>query len=110
MNLPRVASAEGIEIGDKFLPAGKVVGANPWVVHRNEEVFGKDVGAFRRGRWLEGDRSDMDRFFFAFESGARLRLGWNISWMEMSKLVPILFSKFDLELADPKASWKGTCW
>jgi cytochrome P450 len=53
MNLPRVAPAKGIEIGDKFLPAGTVIGANPWVVHCNEEAFGKDVGAFRPGRWLE---------------------------------------------------------
>jgi cytochrome P450 len=52
----------------------------------------------------------MDRFFFAFGSGARLCLGRNISWMEMSKLVPTLFSKFDLQLANPEASWKETCW
>jgi cytochrome P450 len=110
MNLPRVTPAEGIEVDGKFLPAGTVAGVNPWVVHRNQDVFGKDVEAFRPERWLEGDRSDMDRFFFAFGSGARLCLGRNISWMEMSKLVPTLFSKFDLELVDPEANWKETCW
>jgi cytochrome P450 len=52
----------------------------------------------------------MDRFFFAFGSGARVCLGGNIRWMEMSKLAPTLFSKFDLQLANPEASWKETCW
>ena len=110
MSLPRVAPAEGIEIDGKFLPAGTIVGVNPWVVHRDQEVFGEDVEAFRPERWLERDRADMDRFFFAFGSGARVCLGRNISWMEMSKLVPTLFGKFNLELANPDASWKETCW
>jgi cytochrome P450 len=110
MSLPRVVPAVGIEIDGKFLPAGTIVGVNPWVVHRDQEIFGKDVESFRPEMWLEGDRSDMDRFFFAFGSGARVCLGRNISWMEMSKLVPTLFSKFDLQLADPEASWKEACW
>jgi cytochrome P450 len=110
MSLPRVVPADGIEIDGKFLPAGTIVGVNPWVVHRDQEVFGEDVETFRPERWLERDRSDMDRFFFAFGSGARVCLGRNISWMEMSKLVPTLFSKFDLQLANPEASWKETCW
>lgn len=110
MSLPRVVPAEGIEVDGKFLPVGTVVGANPWVVHRDQKVFGDDVESFRPERWLEKDRADMDRLFFAFGSGARVCLGRNISWMEMSKLVPTLFSKFDLQLANPEASWKETCW
>jgi cytochrome P450 len=90
--------------------AGTIVGVNPWVMHRDQEVFGEDVETFRPERWLERDRSDMDRFFFAFGSGARVCLGRNISWVEMNKLVPTLFSKFDLQLANPEASWKETCW
>jgi cytochrome P450 len=110
MSLPRVVPADGVEVDGKFLPAGTIVGANPWVVHRDQEVFGEEVETFRPERWLERDRSDMDRFFFAFGSGARVCLGRNISWMEMSKLIPTLFCKFDLQLANPEASWKETCW
>jgi len=109
MSLPRVVPEAGIEIDGHYLPAGTIIGANPWVVHRDHTIFGNDVEAFRPERWLEGDRSDMDRFFFAFGSGARLCLGRNISWMEMSKLIPTLFRKFDLELADQEATWKETC-
>lgn len=109
MSLPRVVPEGGIEIDGHYLPKGTIVGANPWVVHRDQSIFGEDVEAFRPERWQEGDRSDMDRFFFAFGSGARMCLGRNISWMEMSKLIPTLFQKFDLELADQEATWKETC-
>ena len=33
-----------------------------------------------------------------------------LSWMEMSKLIPTLFLKFELELTEPLAEWKETCW
>ena len=34
----------------------------------------------------------------------------DISWMEMSKLIPTLFMHYNLELADPEAEWTETCW
>ena len=111
MTLPRVVPAEGIEIDGTFMPAGTTVGVNPWVVHRNEEIFGDEPESFKPERWLRKEaRGDMERFFFAFGSGARICLGRNISWMEMSKLVPTLFSKFDLQLLNPQAVWNETCW
>jgi len=87
-----------------------VIGANPWVVHRNEEVYGEDVDAFRPERWLKEANGDLHRFFFAFGAGARMCLGRNISWMEMSKLIPTLFLHYSLELADPSAEWTTQCY
>ncbi|KAF2088868.1 cytochrome P450 [Saccharata proteae CBS 121410] len=78
MSLPRVVPAGGVEIDGRFLPAGTTVGVNPWVVHRNKEVYGEDVEAFRPERWLKEDNGDMHRFFFAFGSGARMCLGRNV--------------------------------
>lgn len=83
MSLPRVVPDGGFEVDGKYLPAGSVIGANPWVVHRKEEIFGDDVYAFKPERWLVEDNGDMHRYFFAFGSGARMCLGRNISWMEM---------------------------
>ena len=84
MSLPRTVPHDGANIAEHYLPAGSVVGANPWVIHRNREVFGDDVEAFRPERWLdEAQKGDMHRFFFAFGSGARTCLGRNISWLEM---------------------------
>ena len=94
MSLPRVSPSTGATIAGKFIPAGTTVGANPWVIHRDPQVFGDDVEAFRPERWIEksesegqdggkGGYGDMQRFFFAFGAGARMCLGRNISWMEM---------------------------
>jgi cytochrome P450 len=110
MSLPRVTPAGGYTVDNTYIPAGSVIGCNPWVVHRNKEVYGDDVDAFQPERWLQGDNSDMHRFFFAFGSGARVCLGKNISWMEMSKLIPTLFLHYNLELADPDAEWTMNCW
>ncbi|KZL73252.1 cytochrome p450 family protein [Colletotrichum incanum] len=109
MTLPRVVPKGGYEIDGHYMPAGSVVGVNPWVVHRSEEVYGQDVYSFRPERWLK-ENSDMHRFFFAFGSGARICLGRNISWMEMAKLIPTLFLHFDLELADPDAVVEEKCY
>ncbi|THX98745.1 cytochrome P450 [Aureobasidium pullulans] len=110
MSLPRVTPAGGATIANTFIPGGTVVGANPWVIHRNKEVYGEDVEDFRPDRWLKEDTGDMRRFFFTFGSGARMCLGRNISWMEMSKLIPTLFLHYNIELADQNAEWKETCF
>jgi len=94
MSLPRVVPVGGASLaGGQYLPAGSVVGANPWVIHRNKEVYGEDVDAFRPERWMKEDDSsgDMHRFFFTFGSGARMCLGRNISMMEMYRFSQLPF-------------------
>ncbi|KAF2094901.1 cytochrome P450 [Rhizodiscina lignyota] len=111
MSLPRVVPVGGTEFDGHYLPAGTIVGVNPWVVQRNKEVYGEDVETFRPERWLnKEDKGDMQRYFFAFGAGARLCIGKNISWLEMSKLIPTLFMHFDITLEDSDAELKETCW
>ncbi|KAI5247752.1 cytochrome P450 [Aureobasidium subglaciale] len=93
MSLPRVTPPGGATIANTHIPAGTIVGANPWVIHRNKEVYGEDVEDFRPDRWLKEDTGDM-----------------HISWMEMSKLIPTLFLHYNLELADQDAEWTETCF
>ncbi|KAJ9667522.1 hypothetical protein H2201_002391 [Coniosporium apollinis] len=109
MSLPRVVPAGGCEITGRHVPAGTVVGVNPWVVDRNTEIFGEEVESFRPDRWLKNEAGDMKRFFFASGSGARMCLGRSISWMEMSKLIPTLFMHYELELAEPEKEWTMKC-
>jgi cytochrome P450 len=109
MSLPRVVPPGGTEIDGTTIPAGTVIGVNPWVVHRNKEVYGEDVEAFRPERWMKENTGDMHRFFFSFGAGARLCIGKNISWMEMSKLIPTLFMHYDLYLADPDKPLEEIC-
>ncbi|OJI96135.1 hypothetical protein ASPVEDRAFT_157352 [Aspergillus versicolor CBS 583.65] len=110
MSLPRVVPDGGIEIDGRFIPAGTTIGVNPWVAHRDERIFGKNTEEFRPERWLVEDRAELERYFFAFGNGARACLGRNISWMEMSKLVPTLFSQFDVSLTSSDAQWTEKCW
>ncbi|EXF85115.1 hypothetical protein CFIO01_12040 [Colletotrichum fioriniae PJ7] len=62
MTLPRVVPQGGYDIAGCHMPAGSVVGVNPWVVHRSKEVYGQDVYAFRPERWLIEENSDMRKF------------------------------------------------
>jgi hypothetical protein len=43
--------------------------------HWHQSVFGEDVKAFRPECWLQGDRFNMDKYFFAYGSRAEVCLG-----------------------------------
>ena len=110
MSLPRVVPNGGTTVNGVYIPAGTIIGANPWVVHRLKSIFGEDVDDFRPERWLGTDTANMRRFFFAFGAGARSCIGRNISWMEMSKLIPTLFMHFDIELENSNVNLEEVCW
>ena len=110
MSLPRVTPAGGFELDGRFIPAGTVVGANPWVVHQDRDVFGADAADFRPDRWLKDDTGEMMRYFFTFGAGARMCMGKNLSLMEISKLIPTLFMYFDIQLSEPEALLQEKCW
>jgi hypothetical protein len=76
MSLPRVVPPDGFEVEGVFLPGGvsfcshichsaelrfvqTIIGANPWVIHRQKEIFGEDCETFRPERWLEGERGQL---------------------------------------------------
>lgn len=50
----RVTPPEGAIIDGYHIPRGTVVGINPWVIHRNTDIFGEGADTFRPERWLEG--------------------------------------------------------
>ncbi|KIV92261.1 hypothetical protein PV10_06718 [Exophiala mesophila] len=102
INLPRVVPAGGLSVGEFFLPEGTIVGSNAWVIHRQETAFGDEADKFRPERWLDPVRkAEMQRYFFSFGGGSRTCLGRNVVWLEMSKLLPSLFLRFNIRLADP---------
>lgn len=53
--LERVVPAGGADIAGTFIPAGTKVGICPWVLHRDQRVFGPDADTFRPERWIEAD-------------------------------------------------------
>lgn len=51
--LERIVPEGGCEIDGYHIPAGTVIGANPWVVARDKHVYGEDADSFRPERWLD---------------------------------------------------------
>jgi cytochrome P450 len=72
MSQPRYVPEGGRTIDGHFIPAGTIVSAQAWSVHRlNEETY-RDGNQFLPERWLDNSKSlDMNRLFFAFGLGAR---------------------------------------
>jgi len=102
--LERYTPPQGVEICGQFIPGGVIVGCNPWVVHRREEVFGGDVNAFRPERWLDASPAqlkEMKATMFQFGAGSRTCLGKNISLLEMYKLVPTFLRNFEINMDCP---------
>lgn len=100
--LERVVPKSGVTIAGNFVPGGTIVGCNPWVLHRREEIFGQDVEEFRPERWLESEGADpkqlrdMKATMFHFGAGSRTCIGKNISLMEIYKMVPSFLRRFEV--------------
>ncbi|KAF5857346.1 hypothetical protein ETB97_005925 [Aspergillus alliaceus] len=107
----RVVPPEGQTIAGQYFPSGAMVGVNPWVVHYNPDVFGRDAAEFRPERWLDLDKeklSLLEQSLLTFGVGVRTCIGKNLSLLEMSKVIPQLYREFEFNLAEPKGTW--TTW
>ena len=89
MVLPRYASQGGMFVGDTWIPDGTEISANPYVLHRDTDVFGEDADTFRPDRWL-GDAKQvrrMEKYFFAFGYGSRKCIGRHLAVFESQKFL-----------------------
>lgn len=107
--LERHVPAGGMEICGKHIPAGTVVGINPWALHYDPEVF-PNPEAFEPERWLETSSNKeqltrMEKSYMPFGAGSRMCLGRNLSMIEMRKVVPQLLREFDISIVGDK-EWK----
>lgn len=118
LGLERVVTNSGLRLSNgKHLPSGTLVSMNPWVIHRNKEIFGADAEQFNPSRWLRDSKYEspevyqarlaaMKRVDLVFGGGPRTCLGKNISLLEIYKVIPTLFLKFDVRLVNPDKDWK----
>ncbi|KAJ5657790.1 cytochrome P450 [Penicillium longicatenatum] len=115
--LERIVPKGGLSLPDgRFVPEGTIVGMNPWVINKSEEVFGENPDDFVPERWLQGpgesDESFQARFAkmkgtdFTFGAGSRACYGRYLSQFESYKLIATLFSTFDMELPSQDHQWK----
>lgn len=117
MLLERIVPAGGLQLPDgPFLPAGTIVGANAWVIHRHT-VFGENTDEFIPERWLkhEGEssesfihrRQEMNGAVFTFGAGSRTCIGKNISLLEIYKLMPTLFYLYKVSFTLPSTQYQA---
>ncbi|UPL00177.1 hypothetical protein LCI18_011111 [Fusarium solani-melongenae] len=102
--LERIVPEGGLQLPDgPFLPAGAVVGINPWVMHHSP-IFGEDLDSFIPERWLQSAdetkrqydarKAEMLGATFTFGAGSRTCIGKNISLLEIYKAIPTLLFLF----------------
>jgi len=72
MGLPRLVPEGGLHVSGKFFPEGTVLSVPSYTIHRDPEIWGNDVEAFRPERWFEQDRVGIQKTFNPFSYGPRL--------------------------------------
>ncbi|KAJ5833375.1 hypothetical protein N7474_001686, partial [Penicillium riverlandense] len=106
LGLPRVVPKGGMTIGGRFFSEGVILSVNPWVFHRNPELFGEDCDSFNPDRWLQGETQRMDSFLIHWGAGYNQCPGRNLAHFEISKLAATLFRDYDIQQVNPKQEWQ----
>jgi cytochrome P450 len=87
--LPRYVDQNGMNLKGRWAAPGVEVAANPYVIHRDREVFGMDADEFRPERWLEDEERTriMEKYILSWGYGTRTCLGKNIAQLQVQKMV-----------------------
>jgi cytochrome P450 len=111
VSLPRIVPPSATVIDGHAIPAGTVIGMNPWIIHRNKAIYGEDADSFRPERYIEASKSlrfEMDAHSLAFGGPSRSCPGKHLAWITLSKAIATIFSEFEVEvLSESEAEKSG---
>ncbi|KAI9806616.1 MAG: hypothetical protein M1825_006073 [Sarcosagium campestre] len=98
---PRVTPAVPTSLaGIHDIPAGTIVSASAYCLHRNAEVF-PDPESWLPQRWLNRDgEAARARWFWAFGSGGRMCLGSSFAIQELKLLTAAIYSNYETTIED----------
>ncbi|KAI1839548.1 hypothetical protein JX266_014243 [Neoarthrinium moseri] len=108
----RVVPEGGLNLPDgRVIAPGVLVGMNPWLIHRNKEIYGQDSNAFRPERWLRHAFETQDDYQrrlrrmkdtdFSFGAGSRACMGKTFALVEIFKTVATLFHRYNVSFILP---------
>jgi cytochrome P450 len=105
LSLPRVVPAGGVDLHGHRLPAGTLLGANPFVMHGNPETFGENAEEFNPERWLgetSAQRNVAERSLLIWGGASRSCPGQYLAQLIMIKIIALILLKFKFESHWPK--------
>lgn len=117
MCLERYVPKGGLNLPDgRHVPARCVVGMNPYIIGRNESVWGKDAEEFRPERWLRDEALETEEQFqqrlrlmnnsdLTFGGGSRMCIGKHLGLLEVYKVLATIVSRYNVSLVDPSKDW-----
>lgn len=105
--LEREVPDEGLHLSDgRVVAPGTIVGMDPWVINRDEDIFGAETESFKPERWLQYRHESIDQFnarrqkmlntVLSFGSGGRACLGQSLGLVELYKTTASFFANFDV--------------
>lgn len=97
---PRMSPKGGVTLEGQYISEGVELTCNPWLVHRDEAIYGPDSMEFKPERWMdEANAKTFDKYNMAFGYGTRSCLGKDIALMELYKGPLQFFRTFKPEIA-----------
>ncbi|KAK6346067.1 hypothetical protein TWF730_010401 [Orbilia blumenaviensis] len=107
--LPRDVPSGGATILGNYLPPGTIVTASHYLYHTNPNIFPEPL-KFNPERWLAEDTRELERYFMPFSRGARVCIGLNLAWGELSLTLARLIRRYEISFSndfkDENMEWK----